>query len=102
MRWAKQIRRNRFHVADFDGEFVTLALDDPEYEMDMPAGDYIRMFGRDHLKQGYYGTVVLKERADGRIVLRGWPDKRKWTAEEIAEAERKAELLAEALNIEWI
>lgn len=100
MRWAKQIRRSRFHVADFDGEVVTLVLDDPEYEMAMPAGDYIRMFGRDHLKQGYYGTVALKERADGRIVLRGWPYKRKWTAEEIAEAERKAKLLAEALNIE--
>jgi hypothetical protein len=97
MRWAKQILRNQFYVTDVADGTVWLVLGDGEYDMELPVGKYIRMFGRDRLRYGCIGTIVLKQRADGKTKLRGWPYKRKWTEEEIAEAKRRGDELADAL-----
>jgi hypothetical protein len=98
VRWAKQITRDRFYVEEiYRGE---VCLGNGEYELEMPAERYRRLFGQRHMKPGYIVTVVVKVGADGKSRMRGWPYKRKWTAEEIAEAERKAAELAAALNME--
>jgi hypothetical protein len=98
VRWAEQITRNRFYLDEiYRGQVL---LRNGEYELEMSSERYIRLFGLEHMKPGRISTIVVKRRADGKTKMRGWPYKRKWTAEEIADCERKAARLAEALRFE--
>lgn len=67
----------------------------PEDEIEIPKKKFIRMFGRDSLHEGQLGTLVLKMRDNGESSLRGWPYRRKWTAEDIAKANAHAAELFE-------
>jgi hypothetical protein len=72
----------------------------PEDEIEIPKRKFIRMFGRDALHEGQLGTLALKMKDNGNSSLRGWPYRRRWTAEDIAEADTRAELLFESMRAE--
>jgi hypothetical protein len=80
-------------VIQDDTVFLRLSSDEEngEEELEMPVNRYVKMFGRDHLKEGYYGTIVIKHRADGTVGMRGWPYKRKWTQAEIDAVEAQVD-----------
>lgn len=73
--------------------------DTPEEEIEIPMGRFIRMMGRESLHEGQLGMMVVKARAaDGSGAIRGWPYRRRWTAEDIAAIEAAAEDLWNALH----
>lgn len=92
-----QIFRARFFVERIHNRVYLRSLDD-EYEMAMEIPRYVRMFGIRHLKAGYYCTIAVKRDKFGKTKMRGWSYKRKWTAEDIALAEQKANELHQALT----
>lgn len=61
--------------------------DATEEEMEFPLKRFIRMFGKEHLKEGMFGRLCCYSDAQGRVKLRGWPFKRKWTKEEFDAAD---------------
>lgn len=100
MRRSEKILQKRFYVEGVHDGRVWLIFDGGEYEMAMSEARFARMFGRQHMQYGHIGTVAVKIGADGKSRMRGWPYKRKWTAEEIAEIERQVDDLMATLKTE--
>lgn len=94
MQKAKELERWRFYVVNWDDETVWLSTG--EEEIETPRRKFVGMFGRKHLVEGRYGTMVIKQRADGSVSMRAWPWTRRWTEEDIAAANKRADELADA------
>lgn len=99
MKWSKNYEYHRLYVIGWDDAYVYLT-DGGEIDWDMRLGMFFRMFGRRHLVQGRYLTVVIKIRADGTVGIRGWPWLKKWTADEILALEQAAERILSAVKWE--
>jgi len=87
-------------VIEDDRVFLRIKDDGDDAELEMPLNRFFKMFGRRHLQQGRYGTIVIKQRADSTVGMRGWPYCRKWTQAEIDAIEAQADKLWKALHDE--
>jgi hypothetical protein len=81
MKWSKNYEHFRFYVIGWDETYVYLSTGEEHW--DVPLGKFFRMYGRRHLVQGRYLTMVIKLKADGTVGIRGWPWLKKRTAEQI-------------------
>lgn len=107
MKWARELQRWEFSVTSIERDRIFLLLVDitagetmAEEEMAMPIGTYIRLFGRRAVREGQIGWLIVKQCANGRVTLRGWPWHKRWTQEDIDHATAYAERLWQHLTEE--
>ena len=106
---SKELQRWEFAVTEVardEGRVYVQAIDitaghtRPNDDMEMPIGRFIRMFGRASLQEGQIGWLIIKQRADGTVGIRGWPYRKKWTQEDIDRVEAEANALWDKLHFE--